>query len=212
MGQKSGSLADRIRAILSWFHPAAMEPHHPPRAAQVAVVRRWFEAWNRGDLDGMLACMDRRIEFHPLLPRGAVIVGHAAFAQWRRERTAGPVDLHTALTETRALDAARVLVTGEIRVSRQDRSGIPFTAICTVRGELIVSAEQYLSDPQLMKQLGMLSPVVTPDGATIACARCGIVIEVQRPIVMVNLSDEAKFWHQDCFIAAYGEPADDETP
>jgi hypothetical protein len=124
-----------------------MDSDAPARAAHVAVVKRWFEAWNDGDLDGMLACMDRGIEFHPV--------------------------------------------------------------IYTVRDGLIVSAEQYLSDPQLMKQLGMLSAVVTPDGDTIACAHCGLVIEAQRPIVMVNLPDEAKFWHQQCFVAAYGDPADD---
>jgi hypothetical protein len=135
-------------------------------------------------------------------------VGHDAFAEWRRERTAGTADLHMAVTETQALDDARVLTTGEIRIVRQDRSGIGFAAIYTVRDELIVSAEQYLSDPQLMKQLGMLSAVVSPDGATIACAHCGVVIEAQRPIVMVNLPDEAKFWHQQCFIAAYGDAAD----
>jgi ketosteroid isomerase-like protein len=186
-----------------------MDPYPPARAAHVAVVIRWFEAWNNGDLEGMLACMDRRIEFRPAMPHGAVIVGHPAFAEWRRERTAGPADLQMAVLGTQALDAARVLVTGEIRISRQDRSGIPFTAIYTVGDELIVSAEQYLSDPQLMRQLGMLSAVVTPEGATIACAHCGVVIDAQRPIVMVNLPDEAKFWHQQCFIDTYGEPADD---
>ena len=186
-----------------------MDSNPPALAAHGAVVRRWFEAWNDGDLDAMLACMDRRIEFHPVIPRGALIVGHDAFVEWRRERTSGPADLHMAVTETQPLDASRVLVTGEIRISRKDRSGIDFTAIYTVRDGLIVSAEQYLSDPQLMKQLGMLSAVVTPDGDTIACAHCGLVIEAQRPIVMVNLPDAAKFWHQQCFVAAYGEPADD---
>jgi ketosteroid isomerase-like protein len=186
-----------------------MDSHPPARAAHVAVVERWFEAWNDGDLEGMLASMDPRIEFRPVMPRGAVIVGHAAFADWRRERTTGPTDLHMAVTGTQALDAARVFVTGEIRISRQDRTGIAFTAIYTVRDDLILSAEQYLSDPQLMKQLGMLTAVMTPDGATIACARCGVVIEAQRPIVMVNVPDEAKFWHQQCFVAAYGDAADD---
>ena len=186
-----------------------MDPHPPARAAHVAVVERWFDAWNNGDLEGMLACMDRRIEFRPVMPRGVVIVGHDAFAEWRRRRTSGLGDLHMAVTGTQALDAARVFVNGEILISRQDRSGIAFTAIYTVRDELILSAEQYPSDPQLMKQLGMLSAVMTPEGATIACAHCGLVIEAQRPIVMVNLPDEAKFWHQQCFVVAYGEPADD---
>ena len=182
-----------------------MDPHPPARAAHVAVVKRWFEAWNGDDLAGMLACMDPRIEFRPVMPRGAVIVGHDAFAEWRRERTAETADLHMAIAGTQALDDKRVLVTGEIRIDRQDRSGIGFTAIYTVRDELIASAEQYLSDPQLMKQLGMLSAVMSPDGDTIACAHCGLVIEAQRPIVMVNLPDEAKFWHQQCFVAAYGD-------
>src|SRR5258708_21067278 len=114
-----------------------MDPNPPARAAHVAVVKRWFDAWNKGDLEGMLACMDRWMEFRPVMPRGAVIVGHPAFAEWRRERT-GPADLHMAITGTQALDAARVLVTGEIRISRQDRSGIAFTAIYTARDALIV--------------------------------------------------------------------------
>ena len=188
-----------------------MDPHPPARAAHVAVVKRWFEAWNDGDLEGMLACMHPNIEFRPLMPRGALVAGHDGFRAWRRERIAGTSDLQMECDETQPLDSARVLVRGEIRISRKDRSGIDFTAIYTVRDGLIVSAEQYLSDPQLMKQLGMLSAVVTPDGDTIACAHCGVVIEAQRPIVMVNLPDEAKFWHQQCFIAAYGEPADDGT-
>jgi ketosteroid isomerase-like protein len=182
-----------------------MDPHPPAQAAHVAVVRRWFEAWNDGDLQGMLACMDQLMEFRPVMPRGAVIVGHAAFGEWRRERTAGPADLHMAVTETQPLDDARVLVTGEIRISHKEPSGIAFTAIYTVRDALIVGAEQYLSDPLLMKQLGMLSAVVTPDGETIACAHCGVAIEGQRPIVMISLPEDAKFWHQQCFIAAYGE-------
>lgn len=185
------------------------DPDFTAPAARVAVVKRWFDAWNDGDLEGLLACMDRRVEFHPVIPRGTAIEGHADFSAWHRERTAGSADLHMAVGEAQPLDGDRVLVSGEVLASRDDRSGIPFTAIYTVRDGLVVVAEQYLSDPQLMKRIGLLSAVMTPAGETIRCAHCGVAIEAQRPLVMVRRESDAGFWHQHCFIAAYGESAGD---
>jgi ketosteroid isomerase-like protein len=54
----------------------------------VELVHRWHEAWNRRDLDGMLAVFAPHVEFRPLrgfLGTDPVYVGHAGFRRFWTE-------------------------------------------------------------------------------------------------------------------------------
>ena len=182
-----------------------MDPPSKDPVAHVAVVRLWFEAWNSRDLDALLELMDPAIEFRPVAPRGAMLRDREQFVQWYRGQREAAAELHMAVADAASLDMRRVLVTGRVLAGEEQDRGIEFTAIYSVAEDRIVSVEQYLSDTTLMKQLGILQAVLMPDGRPIACPHCQIVIESQRPIVMVKRpGDNPEFWHQDCFTAGHG--------
>lgn len=46
------------------------------RHADEDTVRRWFDAFNSRDLEGMLSCMDSHVDFRPLRLRGIDSVYH----------------------------------------------------------------------------------------------------------------------------------------
>lgn len=172
----------------------------------MALVRAWFQAWNATDLAALLATMHEDVDFRPAVPRGTAISSREQFAAWYRELVGSSTRFEIDVFETAGLDTHRVLVAGSLRTAPDEQDGFGFTAIYRVRAGKIASAEQYLSDTTLMKQLGILQAVLLPDGRTVACAHCRIVIEPQRPIVMVRRREpEADFWHQECFVAAYGD-------
>lgn len=180
--------------------------------AHVAVVRLWFEAWNSRDLGGLLELMDPAIEFRPVAPRGVRLRDREQFVQWYRGQREGAASLHLEVADVASLDTRRVLVTGRVLADEEQDRGVEFTAIYTVAEDRIVSVEQYLSDTTLMKQLGILQAVLMPDGRAIACPHCAIVIETQRPIVMVRRpGGDPEFWHQDCFTASHGPIASESA-
>ena len=184
-----------------------MTQSSPDRVTHVAVVTSWFDAWNAGDLDALLASMHPEIEFRPFVPRGAVLSDREQFADWYRARMSGALSLQLRVFDTAALGEGRVLVAGNVFTGSDEEHGIGFTAIYTVTGGRIGAAEQYLSDTTLMKQIGILQAVLLPDGRAAACRECGLVIEPQSPIVMVRRggASASDLWHQQCFVAAYGD-------
>ena len=46
------------------------------RHADEATVRRWFDAFNSRNLEGMLACMDAHVDFRPLRLHGVEAIYH----------------------------------------------------------------------------------------------------------------------------------------
>ncbi|HLY51272.1 MAG TPA: hypothetical protein VKR21_18915 [Solirubrobacteraceae bacterium] len=90
---------------------------------------RWIEAFNVGDLDGMLACLARYVAFYPVRLSGleACYRGHDGvrcwFAQLRRHRYAQTI----SLWDLRGLGDVRVFATGWLSLA-EDPGIAPFCA------------------------------------------------------------------------------------
>ena len=101
-------------------------------------------AFNRGDLDGMLAPIHPDIHFQPLraVLEGEVYEGHEGFRRWLGDMAEDWEDFHLELLGVRALGDERVLVEAKIH-ARARTSGVqmdgPGAWLCDLRDDLIVN-------------------------------------------------------------------------
>lgn len=121
------------------------------------IVSRWVEAFNARDLDGMLACLHRGIALHPVKLSGieACYRGHDGarcwFAQLQRHQYAYTI----SISDVQDLGDGRVFATGSLSLT-EDPEIAPFCAVHRVTNGLTISAHHYLTDPEMIEQLGLL--------------------------------------------------------
>jgi ketosteroid isomerase-like protein len=115
--------------------------------ADEATVKRWFDAFNSRDLEGMLACMHPNVDLHPLHLHGidGAYEGHAGVREWfaslRRLEHHHRVDI----AETSALGDGRVIAAGTL--SGGDPAGpASFWALDRLEEGTIVAARHHLSN------------------------------------------------------------------
>lgn len=125
----------------------------PDLTPGVQTVRRFYTAWNGGDLEGVLATFDAQAEFRPvfgLLHAAPGYRGHAGIARWFREfhRTWDEFRF-----EPRDVCEAAGHVIAIVRVVGRNRSGEEFDArvahVFALRGEEIVLLEARDADDTL---------------------------------------------------------------
>jgi len=122
-----------------------------------AVVRRFVDAFNRRDARALAEVTDSDIEWYPssMVRARGVYSGHAGLARWVSELEAAAVQYSARVREVRALDERRVVVLSEVFV--EDERVSPSTLLVVFGDDgAIVEARGYLSDEELLTQLGLL--------------------------------------------------------
>jgi ketosteroid isomerase-like protein len=118
--------------------------------ANVEVVRRSFDAWNRGDYEAWIATCDEECEFHPLRAQleGRAYLGHDGLRRFIREVNEEWQHVRFAATEFR--DRGNYVVALAYFDAQGRASGVDLHmaigVLLRVRGGKVVEGRVY-SDP-----------------------------------------------------------------
>lgn len=117
------------------------------RHADEATVRRWFDAFNSRNLEGMLACMDAHVDFRPLRLRG--IQGayhcHVGVRNWFADLVQMDHRHRIELAKVHASSGGEVIAAGTLSAAEPGGSS-SFWAVDQFQDGLIVAARHFLSD------------------------------------------------------------------
>lgn len=122
-----------------------------------AIVTSLVDAFNARDLEAMLACLDPEVNLHPLKLGGfdRAYHGHDAVRLW----FAGLAQLRLVyliqLEDVHVQGDGQVIALGSVGLGQGPIA--PFGAVHRLAGGLIVGARQYLSDPELLAILGVIT-------------------------------------------------------
>jgi ketosteroid isomerase-like protein len=111
-------------------------------------IREGIAAFNRGDIDGMLAPIHPEVEFQPLraVLDGTVYEGHEGFRRWLADMAEDWEDFRLELIEIRDLGEGRLLVEAALH-ARARTSGVemegPAVWLCDLRDGLIARLRFY---------------------------------------------------------------------
>ena len=121
----------------------------------VKLAQSYVAAYNDRDLDAMLAALDENVVSHPAPLFGhRPNLGHKGVRAWWAAMLWSGQSYEVVVHEIRQLDADRVAVLGEIRDAGKWLS--PWAVVVRIRNGLIVESHSYLSDEELLTQLGVL--------------------------------------------------------
>ncbi len=125
------------------------------------VGYRFIEAFNRRDAGALLALVDPEIEFSPtsLVGTRRTYRGHDGMCRWVNELRESAIEHRVRVREVRALDDARFVVLSEVLLGGETISPSAMLARVSPDG-LIVEAHAYLTDEQMLVQLGLLAEPV----------------------------------------------------
>ena len=131
--------------------------------ANVEIVRRGLEAWQRDDFDSWLATLDLAVEWHTGLER--LVEGTESFYRghdgmrrfWNAYRTEFE-DFEVEAQELRDLGDDRVALLGRFRW-RGPASGIgtesPLGMVFTIRAGKIIRSVDYFSQQEALEAVGL---------------------------------------------------------
>jgi ketosteroid isomerase-like protein len=131
-------------------------------AENVELVLKALDAFNRGDIDGMVAYTDPGIEFSDFLMEmegGGTFHGHDGVRSWWESYTTVFPDLSGELEEVRDLGAV-TLVHGRVRgrVGAGTDTGAPFEQafwiVATWRDQLAVSWHSFRTEAEALEAVG----------------------------------------------------------
>jgi hypothetical protein len=121
------------------------------------LVQSYITAFNDRDLDGICSCFAPAATIYPT-PLSATrrhYTGREGVGEWVREVCANPIAYKAAVTEIRPMSDGRWAFLGIVTVGGIPESG--FGATILVRDGLIAELHSYLSDEQLLLDLGVLT-------------------------------------------------------
>ncbi len=119
-------------------------------------------AYNRRDLDAMLALQDEDIVSYPSALFGhRPHLGHAGVRAWWQEMVDSGRGYQVVVSEVRLLGPDRFAALGEIHGEGQLLS--PWGVVVRIRDGLIIESRSYLSDTELLEQLRLLEEPSTAD-------------------------------------------------
>jgi ketosteroid isomerase-like protein len=116
-----------------------------------------MHAFNARDLDGMLACLDPEVVFHPLRLTGTdrSYRGHDGVRRWLDQLEQLGHDYVIEVGELRSTQSDSVVAAGgELRLDGTLLA--PFSALHDIAHGRILAARQYLSDLECVERLGLL--------------------------------------------------------
>jgi ketosteroid isomerase-like protein len=153
--------ADRIDRILGAAEAGTSNAAPPgdarlTHARAVKLARSYVAAYNDRDLDAMLALQDENVVSHPARLFGhRPHTGHAGVRAWWARMVAAGRWYRVVVHDIRLLGTDRVAVLGEIRGDEQELLS-PWAVVVRIRNGLIVESRSYLSDANLLEELGVL--------------------------------------------------------
>ncbi|HTT28877.1 MAG TPA: nuclear transport factor 2 family protein [Solirubrobacteraceae bacterium] len=163
----TGDVCPRCGTALTLAKPRVRDaPSSQAEAAKVSgpvagssdtVLLRWARAFNARDLEGMLACVAERIDFHPLRLRGMAsrYRGRDGVREWFGCLRQARHEHRIAVCEVRDLGAGKVFASGSISLGDEADIG-PVCLLHQLEAGVIVNAREYLSDPGTIERLGLI--------------------------------------------------------
>jgi hypothetical protein len=125
----------------------------------IELAQRWIEAFNARDADELLAVAHPEIVLRPL--RWGVrseYRGHAGVREWFAAIEASPEATTVTPDRLRLFGRDRVVVEGEI-----DGVDARFVALYALRDDRLAEVHAYMSDREMLEQLGLLDEPAAPD-------------------------------------------------
>src|SRR4051812_8743624 len=129
----------------------------------IDLIRRGYEAFNRGDWDAVLESVAEDVVWGAYLASMGgerVIFGHKTLRRtWQAQRDdLGGEDFKVEARDIRDLGAGSLVV--KLRVTgRGSASGVPveveYVQLCTIRGGLVVRLDNYASEAEALEAAGL---------------------------------------------------------
>ena len=114
-------------------------------------------AFNERDLDGMLACLEPKVDFHPVRLTGLdrSYRRHDGVRRWYEQL--GQLG-HEYVVDVEHLgsDPAGTVVTVAGSLNLEQAALAPFTAVHTIAGGRVLTARHYLSELDLVEHVGLI--------------------------------------------------------
>lgn len=121
----------------------------------VRLAHSYVGAYNNRDLDAMLALQDENVVSHPVRAFGyRSLTGRAGVRAWWEAMEASGQWYQVVVSDVRLLGTDRVAILGEIRDQGELMS--PWAVLFRVNDGLIIESRSYLSDSELLDELGLL--------------------------------------------------------
>jgi hypothetical protein len=121
----------------------------------VLLAESYVAAYNDRDLEAMLALQDEQVISYPSPLFGhRRLAGHEGVRTWWEAMVASGRWYEVVAHDIRELRPDRVVILGEIR-DRGERLS-PWGVVVRVRNGLIIESHSYLSDGELLEELGLL--------------------------------------------------------
>lgn len=125
-------------------------------AAVLELGRRWIDGFNERDVDALIACSDRGIEFHPTRLQGnhGPYKGHDGLRRWVADLIGDGAPQCARVTGARCERSGDVLLLGQVVLDETPVS--PFALLMSLRDGKILEAHAYLSDEVELKRIGRI--------------------------------------------------------
>ena len=127
----------------------------------VEIVRKMWDALNRGDIDAQVALCDEEVELRnpPEFPLQGPFRGHAGVRTWAREVWEVFSELHFELEEViDTVDGETVVsvqrTTGRTRHTQMD-TNIQWAAVWTFRASKVLRAQGYMRKADALEAAGL---------------------------------------------------------
>jgi hypothetical protein len=120
------------------------------------LARGYIAALNERELEPLLEFVDPAIEFYPtaLSRTRRRYVGHAGIQEWLETAEARGNRYHGHVTEVRNLGGDRWAILGDVLFDGEKTA--PLGVVIRLRDGLIIESRSYLSDEDLLRELGLL--------------------------------------------------------
>lgn len=125
------------------------------RASAEAIGRRFVDAFNRRDIEGLVAMSHPAIEFHPTTLVGARrrYDGHEGLRRWFEDLGGSAIEYQVRVREARALEDDGFLVFSEVLLD--DKLVSPSAMLARLAEDgTILEARAFLTDEEMLRQVG----------------------------------------------------------